>query len=251
MLSVIVPSYNSRALAVSSSAQLCEYLAAHFDDYEVILVDDGSRVEERVSPGELPERAQLLQLERNRGKGAAVQAGMMLARGRVRLFTDVDLPYDLKAIPYAYAQITERGFNAVFGDRQLAASCIDTTMPALRHVTSWTLRKLIAVFVVGGMGDTQCGFKAFSGALAELLFPLLRIHGFGFDVELYYILAKHDIQVLKIPVRLVNCGESSVAPIQVSAVIAASILSLPVHHRLGLYDCPALRALEGGVYWER
>jgi dolichyl-phosphate beta-glucosyltransferase len=249
MLSVVVPSYNSRSLALSSTARLDAFLAARFERYEVILVDDGSVAHERVTENELPERTRLLSLERNGGKGAAVRAGMLAARGRVRVFTDVDLPYDLEAIPHAYAQVVERRVNAVFGDRGLKSSSADVATPALRRATSWGLRRLLAVFVVGGMGDTQCGFKAFSGELADALFPVLRVAGFGFDVEVYYVLAKHDISVLKVPVRLVNQGRSSVAPLRTAALVAGSILSLPLSHRFGRYDTAALRAIEAVPYW--
>jgi dolichyl-phosphate beta-glucosyltransferase len=222
MLSVVVPSYNSRDLALSSAARLDAFLSRRFKRYEVIFVDDGSRADEQFSQDELPAHTRLLRFEGNRGKGAAVRAGMLSARGRVRLFTDVDLPYDLLAIPNAYAQVVERKVDAVFGDRSLRSSSTDVATPALRRATSWTLRKLVALFVVSGMCDTQCGFKVFSAELADALFPTLRVDGFGFDVEIYYVLAKHDIRVLKVPVKLVNRGRSSVSPLRTGALVAGA-----------------------------
>lgn len=248
MLSVVVPCYDNRALALASMATLDAFLARRAPDAEVVLVDDGSRPAERVRQDELPARVTLVQLPENRGKGHAVRAGMARARGDCRLFTDVDLPYELEAIPHA-RELVAGGFHAVFGDRTLRASEAEVPLPLVRRAASRAFTKLVSVLVVSGVPDTQCGFKAFSGALADALFPLLTIDRFAFDVELYYVLLKHDVLIRRIPVRLRNAGPSSVLPATDGAEMARALLRLPWNHRRGRYRSAALEALGPGPYW--
>jgi dolichyl-phosphate beta-glucosyltransferase len=248
VLSIVIPTYGNRALTLSSMATLDAFLARRAPDAEVVLVDDGSRPAQRTRPEELPARVTLVQLPENRGKGFAVRTGMSRARGAVRLFTDVDLPFDLEAIPYARS-LVEQGFHAVFGDRTLRDSCATVELPVVRRAASWTFTKLVSLFVVSGVADTQCGFKAFSGRLASALFPLLTIDRFAMDVELYYVLLKHDVLIRRIPVRLRNVADSTVVPALDGAEMVRALLRLPLNHRRGLYRSPALEALQEERYW--
>ena len=224
--------------------------ASEFDAFEVVVVEDGGRDEERLAPGDLPAGVVLVSFAHNRGKGAAVREGMLRARGRVRVYTDIDLPYDLGAIPYAHRLITERGLHAVFGDRSLRASVLVAPRRPLRRATSRFFKKLVSLFVVSGIGDSQCGFKAFSGALAEDLFPLLTIDRFAFDVEIYYVLLKHDVSIQRIPVRLLDASLSSVSPVLDGLQMAATLWRIPLNHRLGRYRSAGLASLEDHRHWE-
>jgi len=251
MLSVVLPTYDARGQALRSLAALDDYLAPRFGEYELVVVDDGSRPGERLAAAELPARAVLVELERNRGKGAAVRSGMLRARGDVRVFTDVDLPFDLSAIPRAHELIAAGGRPVVFGDRSLAASTAQVDLPLVRRATSRLMKKLVELVVVGGIGDSQCGLKAFRGAVAEALFPLVSIEGFAFDVEVYYLLLVNDVPITKIPVRLVRAEASSVAPLGDGLRMAGAVARLPVFRRLGRYRSPALAAFAEPPSWTR
>ena len=47
--------------------------------------------------------------------------------------------------------------------------------------------KIVRLSLALPFSDTQCGFKCIRGPVVEALFPLLRVDGFGFDVELLYV----------------------------------------------------------------
>jgi len=97
MLSVIVPAFNEARRLPATLQALRVYLdgaGEEYEEYEVIVVDDGSRdgtaqLAEQTAAGW--EQLQVIRLPQNRGKGAAVRAGMLAARGQLRLFTDADL----------------------------------------------------------------------------------------------------------------------------------------------------------------
>jgi dolichyl-phosphate beta-glucosyltransferase len=99
-VSLVIPSYNEArrlprlADALRTSA-LADLAGAGLDFIEAIVVDDGSLdasadVLRRESPA-TPLLAPLIRAGANEGKGAAVKAGVELARGELVLVSDVDL----------------------------------------------------------------------------------------------------------------------------------------------------------------
>src|ERR1700710_3326416 len=91
-ISVVLPCYRSAELARRSVDRLPRFLEETFASYEIVVVDDGGGDFDASWPREGPVR--LLALPVNRGKGAAGRAGMLARRGRVRVFTALDLPFE-------------------------------------------------------------------------------------------------------------------------------------------------------------
>jgi dolichyl-phosphate beta-glucosyltransferase len=93
-LSIVLPVYNGASFVASSVASLAEFLSRQRFSWEIVLVDDGSTDgTASLVPG--GSRVTVVRLPVNRGKFAAVKAGMAAATGRCRIFTDADVPYDL------------------------------------------------------------------------------------------------------------------------------------------------------------
>jgi dolichyl-phosphate beta-glucosyltransferase len=249
-LSLIVPVYNHKVTALPGVHRLERYLRGVSPDFEIILVDDGSSPPERITQAELPPGVALLRGEANRGKGHAVKRGMLEAQGACRIYTDADLPYDLSFIPAALKLVESGHFHFVAGDRTHKGSVYETSITRLRRFTSFALAKLLQLGIVGGVLDSQCGFKAFSAALAERLFPLLRIERFGFDVEIFYLLSKYSISVRRLPVRFCCADASSVKPLRDGFRTALDILRIPLRWHLGGYSSRELAQFEIGRYWE-
>lgn len=210
-LSVVVPCYDCQAQVARSVSTLRDHLDARGRSWEIVVVDDGSRDRTPELLASLADGARVIvrSLPRNRGKGGAVSEGMALARGACRVFTDVDLPYRLEAIDRCAERVLEHGHPAVFGNRLLEASDASAQPRARR----WAGR-----FVRGATGrllgrrdvDTQCGLKAFSGALADALFPLLTIDGFLFDAEATLLLTEAGVPISFVPVELRRQSRSTV-----------------------------------------
>jgi dolichyl-phosphate beta-glucosyltransferase len=118
-------------------------------------------------------------------------------------------------------------------------------------VASRVFSRLVTVLLVGGVFDSQCGFKAFSGQLASLVFPLLTVEDFAFDVELYYVLLKFNVTIKRIPVRLSGSHASSVSLWRHAPRMVWSVLGLPVKWRTARYHCPELVGFDEDVYWAR
>jgi dolichyl-phosphate beta-glucosyltransferase len=108
---------------------------------------------------------------------------MRLATGEQRLFADADgaTPIgELKRLEAALAA----GADVAIGSRALTAPGVVVRARAHRKVAGRVFNRLSTLLGLGGLEDTQCGFKAFTAAAADDLFPRLTTKGFGFDVEL-------------------------------------------------------------------
>lgn len=239
-VSLVIPAWNSRAYLDANVRTALAFFAAHGIDGEVVVADDGSTdgTADSVTPG--PD-VRVLRLA-HRGKGAALRAGMQAATGRIRAFTDADLPYGMEPLPLAMAYLTERRFHAVVGDRTLPGSTYDPAGP-LRRVISEVASFAFRTLVTGGIYDTQCGFKAFRGDVAAELFRVARIDGFAIDVELIYLVLKHRLDLKRIPVRLQRNAPSSVHVIRDSARTFRDIATIRWNVARGRYRSEALRRL--------
>lgn len=237
-ISVVLPCYRSAELARRSADRLARFLGETFGSYEVVVVDDGGGDFDASWPEEGPVR--LLRLPVNRGKGAAVRAGMLACRGRVRMFTDVDLPFDLAPIVAAVRFIEERGFHLAVGDRTLPESSYALDVGWRRRIASGLFSKLVGIFVTGGFFDTQCGFKAFRGDVAQALFGISRIDRFAFDVELLYLALVYRTDIKRITVKLRSNETSTMRLLRDSARMLIDVARIRAFAFRGAYRCPAL-----------
>ncbi len=247
---MVLPCYRGARLARQSVATLRDFLPHHFSTWEVIVVDDGGG-DFGGDLGSLDaESVRLVTFSRNRGKGAAVRAGMRQARGHVRLYTDVDMPFGTDIIPLSAAFITQRGFHAVVGDRTLPQSRYELNVGWPRRLASGVFSRFVASLLMGGFVDTQCGFKAFRGDVAESLFAIARIDRFAFDVELLYLTLCHRLDVKKIPVQLHNNETSAVHLVRDSLRMVADVVRLRMRVARGAYSSSELGAVVARDYDE-
>jgi dolichyl-phosphate beta-glucosyltransferase len=201
--SVIIPAYNEAARLPRYLKDVLAYFEARDESYEVIVVDDGSedgtadRVREVAAgrPGVIVHA-----LDRNRGKGHAVRAGMARAVGELRLMADADGATPIAEVARLEAAVTA-GADLAVGSRVLEDPAVIREVRAHRklsgHVFNFLLRRLGAAPVL----DTQCGFKLFRGVVAAALFPQLTTDGFGFDVELLMLAKRRGFRVAEVAVN--------------------------------------------------
>jgi len=240
-VSVVLPCFHGAELARRSVDRLLKYLGATCASFEVVVVDDGGGDFDASWPEAGPLR--LIRLPANRGKGAAVRAGMLASRGRVRVFTDVDLPYDLELIAAAAHFIRDRGFHLAVGDRTLPGSSYALEVGWRRRLASAVFSQLVGTFLTGGFFDTQCGFKAFRADVAEALFGLARVDRFAFDVELLYLALLYRADIKRVPVQLRNNETSAVRLLRDSTRMLVDVGRIRLRAWRGAYRSPALAAI--------
>jgi dolichyl-phosphate beta-glucosyltransferase len=163
-----------------------DYFVARGDAWEVIVVDDGSADDTsgvvRTMASRHPQ-VRLVRHERNSGKGYAVQAGMRVARGEHRVFADADGATPIAELKRLEAALAG-GADVAIGSRALTDPGVVVRARPHRRAAGRVFNLLSRWLGLAGLEDTQCGFKAFTAAAADDLFPRTSTKGFGFDVEL-------------------------------------------------------------------
>ena len=184
--SVIVPAYNEALRLPRYLEEIASYLGSRGEPWEVIVVDDGSTdgtAEVARTMATRRSEVRLLRQPANGGKGAAVRAGMLAARGACRLFTDADGATPIGELKRLEAALSA-GADVAIGSRAIAAAGVVVRARPHRVAAGRVFNALAEWLGVVGIHDSQCGFKAFTAAAAADLFPRLATSGFGFDVEL-------------------------------------------------------------------
>lgn len=226
-LSVVIPAYNEEARIGPTIARVREHLAARGGTWELLVVDDGSRdrtiaVALEAAGGD--DRVRVLAQPENRGKGAAVRAGMLAASGARVLFSDADLATPIEELAKLEARL-DAGADVAIASRALPESDIRVRQHPAREMMGRTFNVLVRALMIGGIRDTQCGFKLFTRAAAQDLFGRATVDGFAFDVEILW-LARGRYRVDEVPVAWRHVEESKVSPGTDAARMFADLVRL-------------------------
>jgi dolichyl-phosphate beta-glucosyltransferase len=189
--------YNAPDLARAAADHVSELAACAascgFELVEAIFVDDGSAPPLTLpQTGDTPVPTRVLRQPANRGKGAAVRAGALAAKGGWVLMSDVDLS----------APLTEFANLAPHADAWMACGSRygRAGMPLRRRVLSRLFHALVWLVGVRGIQDTQCGFKLFRMEKMRPVFEAQKIERFAFDVELVKRVRRAGGTVAEVPV---------------------------------------------------
>jgi dolichyl-phosphate beta-glucosyltransferase len=210
-VSLVIPAYNETDRILPSIARIAEYLLERNEPWEVIVVDDGSRdgtgssVRNAAKANGIPVR--VIELPENRGKGAAVRAGVLESRGDWVLITDADLSTPIEE----WEKLRDSGARVAIGSRALDESLIRRKQPWYRRTMGKTFNRFVQMLSVRGIRDTQCGFKWMEGKLARELFARSRIDRFAYDVEILSMARDRGIEIAEVPVVWVNSPQSKVS----------------------------------------
>lgn len=208
-LSVIIPAYNEEKNIKTTIQNLCKYLDNIGISFEIMIIDDGSsdrtsnQVEDMQSSDNYQKDIQLRKNISNKGKGYSVRRGVLESKGKIIVFMDADLAYELDTIQTMYEAVL-RGYQVVIGSRNLPQSKMNAKVPILRSISGKVYSWIIQLLMFQGISDTQCGIKSFDGQIAKELFSHITINDFGFDVELLFLAKKYNYSILSIPVTMVN-----------------------------------------------
>jgi dolichyl-phosphate beta-glucosyltransferase len=202
MISVVIPVYNEAGCLpahVDALRPLLQSLAP--DDWEIVLVDDGS------SDGTGDVIARLAQDPRvrgashphNLGKGAAVRTGVLASRGDEVLMCDADMSTPPATLREFHAALRQ-GADVVIGNRKSGAARIERWQPPLRVWLGLGFTRLANGLTGLSVSDYTCGFKLFRGPAGRELFRATETPGWSFDVEILLRAARAGLQVREIPV---------------------------------------------------
>ena len=239
-VSVVLPAYQAAHLVGPAVAQVSAALRGNQaigGDLEIVVVDDGST--DGTAEAARRAGADVVVAEAaNRGKGAAVRAGMLAAGGRLRLFTDVDLAYPPGQLN-SLIEALEAGADVALGNRRHAEARTITPAPAARAFASRLFNAFTRVVLLHRYRDTQCGFKGFTEEAARTIFGRCVIDGFAFDVEVLYLVEHLGLTATEVPVAVDHTADTTVRLAAHSLRVVADICRIRHRAGAGAYDADA------------
>jgi dolichyl-phosphate beta-glucosyltransferase len=203
-LSIIIPAFNEEKRISNTLVSFHHYLQAKHEKYEIIVVDDGSSDKTvqtlKVLQLTIP-NIRIIQLPENKGKGAAVKAGMLAAKGTIRIFSDADGATPIEELDKLLEPILRGETEIAIGSRYHADADVQKKQPLYRVIWSRLANRIVQRLLLPGIFDPHCGFKAFTSEAADALFSKSRISEWSFDVEVLAIAQKMNYGILEIPVK--------------------------------------------------
>jgi glycosyltransferase involved in cell wall biosynthesis len=235
-LSLVLPAHNEEENLRPVVERALEVLPQHCRDWEIIIVNDGSRDRTGEIAAELaaanPERVRVVTHPRNRGYGAALTSGFAAATGDYLMFMDSDRQFDIADIARLAPFVGV--YDIVAGYR------IKRNDPWYRFAIGYTFNAIVTVLFGVNLRDIDCGFKIFRASLLkgmELTSP-----GALINTEIHAKANRQGATLVEVGVshypRLV--GEQSGASARV--ILRAMGETLKLWWRMQFYQPPAVVA---------
>jgi glycosyltransferase involved in cell wall biosynthesis len=237
LLSIVFPAYNEERRLPKTLAETLAFLEGQPYPSEVVVVENGSQDRTlAVAQAFTRDHPNLRVLsESQRGKGRAVQRGMLEATGQYRFFCDVDLSMPIteisRFIPPALC------VDIAIGSREAPGS-VRYNEPAYRHIVGRVFNTMVRLAALPGLNDTQCGFKCFRAKVVEDIFPCQTMMGWSFDVELLFIARRRGYKIVEVAIPWYFNADSKVRVLHDSVRMGLDILDMQRKAGTGCYDRP-------------
>lgn len=235
LVSIVIPAHNEEQRLVPSLEKIDAFLKTQSFTGEVIVVENGSRDRTAEMGREFAKThpyVHVMQVD-TRGKGLAVKAGMLAAKGQWRFICDADLSMPIEELVNFLPPHTN-GYDILIATREgKGARRVDE--PEYRHLMGRINNFIIKVAALPDFEDTQCGFKIFSREVAEDLFSVQQTSGIGFDVELLFIAKKRGYRVREVPITWYFNSDSKMRLVDDSLKMLLEILQVRRNWWKGVY----------------
>ncbi|PIP22682.1 MAG: hypothetical protein COX37_02770 [Candidatus Nealsonbacteria bacterium CG23_combo_of_CG06-09_8_20_14_all_39_17] len=212
-LSIIIPAYNEEKRIPSTLKEIDLYLRTQTYEYEIIVVNDGSKDGTAgVVNGLISEikNLKLIDNKENHGKGFVTRQGLSEAKGEYRLFTDADNSTSIDQVEKMLPEF-KKGYDIIIGSRDIKGAILIPAQPMIRRFLGEVFG-FLTNFLCGtwGLMDTQCGFKGMTKGSVDKVIPKCRIDRFAFDPEILAVSKKFGFKIKEIPVTWKNDLASTV-----------------------------------------
>lgn len=242
-ISVVIPAYNEESRI---GAMLDAYLPAFRErfgaDFEFIVSVNGTT--DRTADIVRARQAAYPQLRciddpRPIGKGGAIIAGGLQARGELVGFVDADGATPPSAFLDLVDHIGDAGL--ILASRRLPGAVLDPPHTLSRRIASWVFNALVRWFFSLKITDTQCGAKLMTAEAWHAVVPNIGLTRWAFDVDLIFKTRRAHYPIREIPTVWHDIGGSKLRLPLVSfqmflAICRLRILYSPFSFIVRLYD---------------
>ena len=201
MISIVLPAFNEEKRLPPLLEQL-RLLHVDPKDIELIVVDDGSS--DRTA--DISQKAinlyfplgKVVKMQVNSGKGSALRSGVAVASAPVVITMDADMATDLAAIEIALVAL---GDNHIVVGSRVTEGAVTEGVSRLRKIITKGFSLFLHLISKHKVSDTQCGFKAYQGPVAKILFAASVVNGFAQDAEILDLADRNRLSIKEIPVE--------------------------------------------------
>ena len=160
-ISAFFPCYNDGGTIASMVALADLTLKKLTDDYEILIIDDGSTDHSRAILRELEEKylnLRVLLHKKNRGYGGALKTGFYSAKKDWIFYTDGDFQYDVSELSNLMEKL-DSGIDVVNGYK------ISRSDPFYRKIIGQTYRLIMKLMFGFKIKDVDCDFRLIRRAI--------------------------------------------------------------------------------------
>src|SRR5919202_1945068 len=200
-ISVVIPVHNQEIQISALLTKIKEILNSTMQSYEIVVVNDGSydktlnilQKEKLLDPC-----IKIISYMPNRGKGHAVKTGVMQASGSIIIFVNGDFNISHDKIKEYIDEL--KNCDLVIASKRHPLSKVNA--PTSRIFLSRVFNLLVRLFVGVKMKDTQSGLKDGNGAALRMIFGVMLVKRYAFDVELLTIATAMHLNIRELPIEI-------------------------------------------------
>jgi glycosyltransferase involved in cell wall biosynthesis len=254
-LSLVIPCYNESKRINNLLNALKSFDRQWENPLEIIIVDDGSSDDsvkkiqnsfEGIFSGNTS--FDLLQLNQNQGKGAALKAGVEKSTGDMVLTIDADMAVDpsvlskwLKILPGNTFQENE----ILIGSREHENSNVKGQ--PIRRIAGLIFNFIIQLFTNLNLADTQCGFKLYPKNIAKKLFAQLKTKGWAHDIEILNQAKFEQVTILPMPVKWTHQDDSKISLFSDSIKMLFATMGISLRQNWNWFITQPIKDLKKGI----
>lgn len=181
---------------------------------------------------------------------------MLCARGKYLLFADADGATnfsDLETLIVEMSKsIIENPCSVVIGSRShLVSTDAVVQRSFVRNFLMYSFHTVVYLLCVAGVRkikDTQCGFKLFSRAAAQKIFPYMHVEGWIFDIELLQLAAEQGMLIKEVEVNWIEIPGSKMSLVKDSINMALDLLVIRLNYLIGRWRISSNRMPAVGAW---
>lgn len=204
---VIIPTYNEK----ENIEAIVRKVFSLPGEYHILVIDDGSpdgtAAIVRGLQGEFPGRLHMIERSGKLGLGTAYLTGFRwaLEKGYDYIFEmDADFSHNPDDLLRLHAACAEQGADLAIGSRYCnGVSVVD--WPLGRIIMSYYASKYVRMVLGLKVKDTTAGFVCYSRKVLETIdLDKVKMHGYGFQIEMKYTASRLGFQVREVPIIFIN-----------------------------------------------